>query len=57
LGWTLVFRSAVGLILAAIHIPPIIVRIRAEEAILHTQFGAEFDTYRARTYRLIPGVY
>ncbi len=57
LGWALAFRSGVGLGLAGLHIPPIIARIRAEEGMLRTKFGAEFDTYRARTYRLIPGVY
>ena len=29
----------------------------AEEALLRTQFGAEYDAYRARTSRLIPGLY
>ena len=57
LGWALAFRSGVGVILAALHVPPIIARIRAEEAMLRTQFGAEFDTYCAHTYRLIPGIY
>ena len=32
-------------------------RIRAEERLLGTQFGAEYAAYRARTSRLIPGVY
>jgi protein-S-isoprenylcysteine O-methyltransferase Ste14 len=57
LGWGLAFRSGVGVILAALHIPPIVARIRAEEAMLRTQFGAEFDTYCSHTYRLIPGLY
>ncbi|WP_349259339.1 isoprenylcysteine carboxylmethyltransferase family protein [Candidatus Binatus sp.] len=57
LGWALAFRSGVGVVLAAFLIPPIVARIRAEEAMLRTQFGAEFDTYSAYTYRLIPGLY
>ncbi len=57
LGWGLAFRSGVGVILAVLHIPPIIARIRAEEAMLCMQFGAEFDSYCAHTYRLVPGVY
>jgi protein-S-isoprenylcysteine O-methyltransferase Ste14 len=57
LGWALAFRSGVGVILAVLHIPPIVARIRAEEAMLRTQFGAQFDTYCAHTYRLIPGLY
>ena len=57
LGWALAFRSGIGVMLVALHVPPIIARIRAEEAMLSTQFGDEFDTYCAYTYRLIPGLY
>jgi protein-S-isoprenylcysteine O-methyltransferase Ste14 len=57
LGWALAFRSAVGLLLVALLIPPIIARIRSEEALLHAHFGAEYDAYRAKTSRLIPGIY
>ena len=57
LGWGLAFRSGVGVVLAILHIPPIVARIRAEEAMLRAQFGAEFDGYCAHTYRLIPGFY
>jgi protein-S-isoprenylcysteine O-methyltransferase Ste14 len=32
-------------------------RIGAEERLLHTEFGAEYDAYRARTARLVPGLY
>ena len=57
LGWALAFRSGVGVLLALLLIVPIIGRIRAEEALLRTQFASEYDAYRARTNRLIPGVY
>ena len=57
LGWALAFRSGVGLLLTALIIPPLIARISAEEKLLRTQFGEEYDAYRARTSRLIPGVY
>jgi protein-S-isoprenylcysteine O-methyltransferase Ste14 len=56
-GWVLVFRSGVGLIIAALFVPIILGRIRAEERLLASQFGAEYEAYRARTSRLIPGVY
>jgi protein-S-isoprenylcysteine O-methyltransferase Ste14 len=56
-GWALAFRSSVGLLLTALMIPPLLARIRAEETLLRTQFGGEYDAYRARTSRLIPGVY
>jgi len=56
-GWVLAFRSAVGLILTALLIPPLLARIRAEERLLRSHFGAEYDEYCARTPRLIPGLY
>jgi protein-S-isoprenylcysteine O-methyltransferase Ste14 len=57
LGWALAFRSGVGVLLTALLIPPLAVRIRAEERLLWTQFGEEYDVYRRRTSRLIPGLY
>jgi protein-S-isoprenylcysteine O-methyltransferase Ste14 len=57
LGWALAFRSGVGVLLTALMIPPLLARIRAEEALLRTQFGSEYDAYRRRTPRLIPGLY
>jgi protein-S-isoprenylcysteine O-methyltransferase Ste14 len=57
LGWALAFRSAVGLLLTALLIPPLLARIRSEEKLLQTQFGAAYDAYRARTSRLLPGLY
>jgi len=57
LGWGLAFRSGVGVLLAALMIPPLLARIRAEERLLRAQFGAEYDAYRARTSRMIPGLY
>jgi protein-S-isoprenylcysteine O-methyltransferase Ste14 len=57
LGWALAFRSGLGVILAALAIPPILARIRSEEALLRAQFGEQYDAYRRRTSRLIPGIY
>jgi protein-S-isoprenylcysteine O-methyltransferase Ste14 len=57
LGWGLAFRSGVGVLLTALLIPPILARIRAEESLLRTQFGGEYDTYCTRTSRLIPWLY
>lgn len=56
-GWALAFRAGVGLFLTAGFIPPLIARMHAEEALLGKQFGAEYEAYRARTWRLIPGLY
>src|SRR5271163_1387994 len=57
LGWGLAFRSGVGVLLTALIIPPLLARIRAEEKLLRTEFGAEYDAFCARTWRLIPGLY
>jgi protein-S-isoprenylcysteine O-methyltransferase Ste14 len=57
LGWALAFRSGVGILLTALLIPPLLARIGAEERLLRSQFGAEYDAYRSRTSRLIPGLY
>ncbi|WDD91260.1 isoprenylcysteine carboxylmethyltransferase family protein [Burkholderia sp. FERM BP-3421] len=57
LGWSLAFRSLAGIVLTALLLPPLVARMHAEEKLLHDQFGDEYDAYRARTWRLIPGVY
>jgi protein-S-isoprenylcysteine O-methyltransferase Ste14 len=57
LGWALAFRSGVGVVLTALLIPPLLARIHAEERLLRTQFDGEYDGYRNRTWRLIPGLY
>jgi protein-S-isoprenylcysteine O-methyltransferase Ste14 len=57
LGGSLAFRSSVGVALVALLIPPLIARIHSEEALLSERFGAEYDAYRARTWRLVPGLY
>jgi protein-S-isoprenylcysteine O-methyltransferase Ste14 len=56
-GWALVFRSGVGLIIAALLVIPLVPRMRAEERLLADHFGAEYEAYRARTWRLLPGIY
>jgi protein-S-isoprenylcysteine O-methyltransferase Ste14 len=57
LGWGLAFRSRVGVLLAALTVPVLLARIRAEEALLRSYFGAAYERYCARTWRLIPGLY
>jgi protein-S-isoprenylcysteine O-methyltransferase Ste14 len=44
LGWALAFRSGVGVLLTALLIPPLLARIRAEERLLRTQFGGEYES-------------
>lgn len=57
LGWGLAFRSGVGVALTALTLIPLSARIRSEEALLQSEFGAEYDAFRARTWRLLPGLY
>lgn len=57
-GWAIAFRSTIGVLLTALLIIPLVARIRSEEAMLQSQFGGEYDAYRARTaWRLFPGLY
>jgi protein-S-isoprenylcysteine O-methyltransferase Ste14 len=57
LGWSLAFRSGIGVLMTILLVPPLIARMAAEERLLSSEFGAEYDAYRARTARLIPGIY
>ncbi len=57
LGWALVFRSGVGVLLSASLLPPLVARIRAEERLLRQHFGAEYEAYCAHTWWLVPGIY
>jgi protein-S-isoprenylcysteine O-methyltransferase Ste14 len=57
LGWVLTFRSVVGILLMATVLAPLVARIRAEERLLHENFGAEYEAYCARTWPLVAGIY
>lgn len=57
LGWSLAFRSGVGVLLTVLFIPPLLARIDAEENLLYSQFGDDYNTYRSHTWRLIPWIY
>jgi protein-S-isoprenylcysteine O-methyltransferase Ste14 len=57
LGWALGFRSGVGVLLAGLMLLVVLARIRSEERLLLAQFGDEYAAYRARTSRLIPGIF
>ena len=57
LGWGLAFRGWSGVAIALLLLIPLVARIRAEERLLRAHFGATYDAYVARTWRLIPGIY
>lgn len=57
LGWGLAFRGWSGIAIALLLLVLLVARIRAEERLLHSHFGAEYEAYCARTWRLVPGIY
>ena len=57
MGWSLGFRSGVGVLLTVLLIPPLLARIDAEENLRYSQFGDDYNTYRSHTWRLIRGSY
>jgi protein-S-isoprenylcysteine O-methyltransferase Ste14 len=57
IGLSLLFRSWAGL---AVSVPLLIVlllRIRDEDALMHEEFGQEWETYCKQSWRLIPFLY
>jgi protein-S-isoprenylcysteine O-methyltransferase Ste14 len=56
-GWVLVFRSGIGLILMLLVVGLLIPILRAEEQLLASEFGDAYADYRRRTWRLIPFLY
>ena len=46
-----------GVVIAVLMLFVILARIESEERLLSETFGAEYDVYRARTWRLIPYLY
>jgi protein-S-isoprenylcysteine O-methyltransferase Ste14 len=56
-GYVLVFRCWLGLLLVAGTFAVLLARMDAEEALLESEFGEEYASYRRRTWRLVPWVY
>jgi protein-S-isoprenylcysteine O-methyltransferase Ste14 len=48
LGWGVAFRAGIGVVLAGCILPPLLARIRSEEALLREQFGVAYDAFCAR---------
>lgn len=57
LGWGLAFRSGAGVLIAVLHLIPLVARMNAEERLLRSEFGEEYAAFCKRTSRLVPGVY
>jgi protein-S-isoprenylcysteine O-methyltransferase Ste14 len=56
-GYVLVFRSWYALLLVAGTFVILRSRMNAEEALLESEFGEEYASYRGRTWRLVPWLY
>jgi protein-S-isoprenylcysteine O-methyltransferase Ste14 len=56
-GFTLVFRSELGLVLVLAETLVLLWRIHDEEELLRHEFAAEWDAYARASWRLLPFVY
>jgi protein-S-isoprenylcysteine O-methyltransferase Ste14 len=54
IGVSCVFRSWIGLVASIFFLGIILLRIKDEEALLHKEFGAEWEAYCMHSWRLIP---
>ena len=53
-GWALIFRSGLGLILVALLLPAFLPVLFEEEGWLQKEFGDEYLAYQRQTWRLFP---
>jgi len=53
-GQSILFRSWIGLGLTLLAMALVLIRIYDEEALMHKEFGAEWEAYCRRSRRLIP---
>jgi len=56
-GFSLMFRSRVGLDSAFLALAVLLWHIRDEEMLMGNQFGAEWEEYRKRSSALLPGIF
>ena len=57
LGLSFLFRSWIGLVAMVPILVGLLFRIRDEEAVLHKEFGAEWEAYCQQSWRFIPYLY
>ncbi len=56
-GISCVFRSWIGLAASVVFLAVLLFRLRDEEAVLHQEFGGDWEAYCTRSWRLIPYFY
>ena len=56
-GWALISRSAIGVLVALLLLPPLVARMNCEEALLESEIGERYSDYRRRTWRRLPFLY
>lgn len=56
-GFSLVYRSWLALLLVAVLTLVLLRRIQGEEALLHRAFGTDWEAYCRKSWRLVPFVY
>ena len=57
IGFVLVFRSTIGLVLTVFLFLMLLSRMADEEKFLEAHFGSTYQTYRQKTKRLVPLIY
>jgi protein-S-isoprenylcysteine O-methyltransferase Ste14 len=57
IGYVLVFRNIIGLLLSIFLFLLLLSRMNDEENFLEEHFGSEYRSYRQKTKRLVPFVY
>jgi protein-S-isoprenylcysteine O-methyltransferase Ste14 len=57
IGYVLVFRNIIGLLLSIFLFLLLLSRMNDEEKFLEEHFGSKYRSYRQKTKRLVPFVY
>jgi protein-S-isoprenylcysteine O-methyltransferase Ste14 len=57
IGWAFIFRSIIGLLLNIFLFLLLLSRMADEEKFLEAHFGGAYQTYRRKTWRLLPLIY
>jgi protein-S-isoprenylcysteine O-methyltransferase Ste14 len=57
IGLSLLFRSWIGMILTFVFLLVVLFRIRDEETLMHAEFGAQWEAYCDKAWRLVPFIY